>query len=147
VWRRPGRAGGSGSLLDCYIMGAFIGYGDVGVWANNRERDTFLDWFALHRCTVDDARWAYCKSDAQRYSGRCIDLEELIPCGTILEISDEEYIQAAVEHWPDFARLLGIIESITRGDWQLRDDMKASNSWRRDYLKQLEQSRRTSASN
>ena len=114
-------------------MGAFIGYGDVGVWANNGERDTFLDWFAAHRCNQGDARWEYCKSDAQRWSGRGIDLADLIPKGEILEITADEYALAAAEYWPDFARLLGIIESITRGDWHLRVDMKASNDWRRDY--------------
>ncbi len=30
---------------------------------------------------------------------------------------------------PDCWDLSGIIESITRGDWQLRVDMKASNGW------------------
>jgi hypothetical protein len=114
-------------------MGAFIGYGDTGVWANNGERDTFLDWFAAHRCKEGDERWEYCKSDAQRWKGRCIDLADLIPQGEILEITSDEYDQAASEYWPDFARLLGIIESITRGEWHLRVDMKASNEWRRDY--------------
>jgi hypothetical protein len=113
-------------------MGAFIGYGDIGVWADNRERDAFLDWFAAHRCSEGDARWIYCKSDAQRWMGRCIDLEDLIPQGQILEISSEEYDRAATVNWPDFARLLGIIESITRGEWLLRVDMQASNDWRRD---------------
>jgi hypothetical protein len=114
-------------------MGAFIGYGHVGVWANNAERDTFLDWFAANRCVEGDAKWEYCKSGAQRWSGRCLDLEDLIPKGEPMEISDEEYSQAVKDHWPDFARLLGIISSITRGEWQLRVDMKSSNDWRRDY--------------
>lgn len=116
-------------------MGAFIGYGDVGVWASNGERDTFLDWFASHRCADEDARWEYCKSGAQRWSGRCIDLGDLIPQREVLEISSEEYEQAAAEHGPDFARLLEIIESITRGEWHLRVDSKGSNYWRRDDLR------------
>jgi hypothetical protein len=41
-------------------MGAFIGYGDIGVWASNSERDAFLDWFAKNRCAFGDARWEYC---------------------------------------------------------------------------------------
>lgn len=114
-------------------MGAFIGYGDVGVWASNGERNTFLDWFAAHRCIQGDAHWEYCNSEAQRWTGRCIDLSDLIPKGEILEITNDEYAQAVAEHWPDFARLLGIIESITRGDWHLRVDMKESMDWRRDY--------------
>lgn len=118
-------------------MGAFIGYGDTGVWASNGERDAFLDWFAAHRCHEGDDRWEYCKSDGQRWSGRCIDLEDLIPKGEVLEITSEEYDQAATEHWPDFARLLGIIESITRGQWHIRVDTKAANDWRRDYRNRL----------
>ena len=114
-------------------MGAFIGYGEVGVWANNAERDTFLDWFAAHRCIEGDARWEYCKSEAQRWTGRCIDLDDLlIPHGVILEITSDEYDEAISQHWPDFARLLGIIETITRGEWQIRVDNKAANRWRRD---------------
>lgn len=114
-------------------MGAFIGYGDVGVWASNAERDTFLDWFAVHRCIEGDERWEYCKSDSQRWTGRCIDLEDcLIPRGVVLEISSDEYNEAASQFWPDFARLLGIIETITRGEWQIHVGSKAANRWRRD---------------
>src|SRR5664279_3274856 len=60
-------------------MGAFLGYDEVGVWASNRERDAVLDWFASHRCVEGDARWDYCKSPAQRWMGRCIDIEDIIP--------------------------------------------------------------------
>jgi hypothetical protein len=56
----------------------------------------------------------------------------LIPKGEILQITSEEYDQAATEYWPDFARLLAIIESITRGDWHLRANMKQSQEWRRE---------------
>lgn len=114
-------------------MGAFIGYGDVGVWASNWERDTFLDWFAAHRCTEGDPRWAYCQSAAHRWSGCGVELEDLIPKGEVLAITDDEFRRASKEHWPDFARLLGIIESITRGQWRLRVNMKAANEWRRDH--------------
>jgi hypothetical protein len=113
-------------------MGAFIGYGDVGVWATNRERDAFLDWFADNRSAPGDARWEYCKSEAQRWPGRCIDLEDLIPQGEHLGVTREEYSQAASTFWPHVAQLLGILESLTRGEWQIRVDSKAAVHWRRD---------------
>ncbi len=113
-------------------MGAFIGYGHIGVWASNRERDAFLDWFAEHRCAPRDSRWEYCKSGAQRWTGRCIELEDLIPVGQPLGLTGEEYSRAAVEFWPHIAQLLGIIESITRGEWQIRVNSRAAINWRRD---------------
>jgi hypothetical protein len=61
----------------------------------------------------------------------CIELAELIPEGTVFEVSSEEYDRAAAEQWPDFARLLGIIESITRGEWPLEANNRTSNRWRR----------------
>jgi hypothetical protein len=112
-------------------MGGFIGYGERGVWASNGERNTFLDWFAEHRCAPGDPHWEYCKSGAQRWSGACVELANLIPEGTVFEVSSEEYDRAAIEKWPDFARLLGIIESITRGEWSLEANDRASNRWRR----------------
>ncbi len=87
-------------------MGAFTGYGDVGVWANNGERDSFLDWFAKHRCTPGDARWEYCKSGAQRWTGRCIDLGDLIPSGHPLGLTEEEYDRAASEEKAKYGRVL-----------------------------------------
>lgn len=113
-------------------MGAFIGYGDVGVWASNRERDAFLDWFADNRCSPGDSRWKYCKSEAQRWTGRCIDLEDLLPRGQFLGLIPDEHAQAAVAYWPHVAQLLGIIELITRGEWQFRVDSRAAVDWRRD---------------
>ena len=113
-------------------MGAFIGYGDVRVWANNGERNAFLDWFAEHRCTLGDARWEYCKSGEQRWTGRCIDLEDLIPSSQPLGLTEEEYGRAVTKFWPHVARLLCIVESITRGEWQIRVDSRASIDWRRD---------------
>lgn len=115
------------------LQGSFIGFGDVGVWASDLERDTFLDWFAEQRCAAGDAKWAYCKSGAQRQVGWCIDLgNALIQQGEILAITSDEYDQAAAQYSPDFARLLGIIESITRGDWQIRVEMKGATGWRRE---------------
>ncbi len=113
-------------------MGAFLGFGDVGVWANNRERDAFLDWFAENRCELGDTRYEYCKSGAQRYTGRCIELEELFNDGELLELKSEEYSAAAERFWPHVAQLLGIIDSITRREWQIRVDSCASIDWRRD---------------
>lgn len=112
-------------------MGAFIGYGDVGVWANNRERDAFLDWFADHRCAPGDSRWEFCKSEGNRWTGCCIKLDTLIPPGEILLITDEEYDRAKATYWPHVAQLLGIIESITRGEWKIRIDSRESIDWRR----------------
>ncbi len=112
-------------------MGAFIGYGEVGVWANNRERDAFLDWFADNRCSAGDKKWEYCKSDAQRWMGRCIELEDLLVQGQPLRLTPEEYSQAAATYWPHVAQLLGILDTITRGEWKIRIDSRAAVDWRR----------------
>ena len=111
-------------------MGAFIGYGDTGVWANNRERDAFLDWFAAHRCEPHDERWEYCKSEAQRWTGRCIELAELIPRGELFEVSDVERAAAASESGPHVGQLLGIIRQITRGEWQHSVSSREAVDWR-----------------
>lgn len=111
-------------------MGAFIGYDDTGVWANNRERDAFLDWYAAYRCKPHDERWEYCKSEAQRWSGRCIQLDELIPRGELFEVSDTERTAAATEFWPHLAQLLGIISQITRGEWHHSVSSRESIDWR-----------------
>ncbi len=119
-------------------MGAFIGYGDRGVWANNRERDAFLDWFASHRCSLHDARWEYCKSPAQRYTGRCLNLEDLIETGQRLGLTREEYLDAEREYWPHLAQLLSIIEAITTGDWKLEVDNPETMKWRREEEPELD---------
>ena len=111
-------------------MGAFIGNDDTGVWASNRERDAFLDWYAAHRCQPHDARWEYCKSEAQRWTGRCICLDEFIPRGEVFEVSDAERAAAATEFWPDVARLLGIVSQITRGEWHHSVSSKEAVDWR-----------------
>src|SRR5688572_15833578 len=98
-------------------MGAFLGYGDVGVWAGNAERDTFLDWFAEHRCASGDARWRFCKSDANRWPGCCIDLSVIIPREDVFKVTPEERAAATAQFGPDFAALLDIIGAITRGAW------------------------------
>lgn len=112
-------------------MGAFIGYGDKGVWASNRERDAFLDWFAAHRCNKHDERWEYCKSPAQRWMGRCIELDEIIPRGEVLEVSDAERIAVATEYWPHVAQLLSIIGQITRGEWGHSLRSQEAVDWRK----------------
>jgi hypothetical protein len=86
-------------------MGAFLGYGDTGVWANNRERNAFLDWYADHRCELNDQHWEYCKSEGNRWSGCCIELNELIPKGNIFEITKKEFESASNEYWPELALL------------------------------------------
>src|SRR5262245_31017799 len=90
-------------------MGAFIGDADMGIWVSNGERDAFLDWFAEHRCRQGDTRWGYCMDGAQRWMGRCIDLDELLQPGEILALTDNEYRQSAVEFGPDFTKMLRII--------------------------------------
>ena len=111
-------------------MGAFIGYDDVGVWANNRERDAFLDWFADNRCSPGDARWEFCKSEGNRWTGCCIELSQLVPKGEILGLTADEYSNAANTYWPHIAQLLGIIEAITRSEWLIRVDSKSACYWR-----------------
>src|SRR5262245_11662911 len=112
-------------------MGAFIGYGDIGVWANNRERDAFLDWFADHRCEPGDSRWLFCKSEGNRWSGCGVELENLIPQNRQFAVTADEYDQAATVYWPHVAQLLGIIETITRGDWRIGVGNRAAMNWRR----------------
>jgi len=111
-------------------MGAFIGYDKTGVWANNRERDAFLDWYADHRCRPHDERWEYCKSEAQRWTGCCIELGELIPLGELFEISDAERADAATIFWPHVALLLDIISQITRGEWRHSVSSREAIDWR-----------------
>src|SRR5688572_21854818 len=111
-------------------MGAFIGYDDVGVWASNGERDTFLDWFAEHRCAPGDPRWESCKSERNRWTGCCIELSEIIPRGEVFSVSPAERSAPAVEHWPDFATLLDIISAITRGEWKHDVSSKEAVDWR-----------------
>jgi hypothetical protein len=111
-------------------MGAFIGYGDTGVWASNGERDAFLDWFAENRCVFGDSRWEYCKSDEQRWSGRCIDLADLLPSGTPLALTADEISDVARRFSSQMVRLLSIIDAITRGEWSHQVDSKAAVGWR-----------------
>jgi hypothetical protein len=112
-------------------MGAFLGYGDIGVWATNRERDAFLDWFAEHRCSKGNTRWEYCMNEAQRWTGRCIDLGEFLKPDEIIRFTDDEYKEAAVEFWPEVAQLVRIIDAITRREWRIRIDSVEATSWRK----------------
>jgi hypothetical protein len=111
-------------------MGAFIGYGDTGVWASNAERDAFLDWFAAHRCQPHDTRWEYCMSEANRWGGCGIELEELIPSGEILEVNETEMAEAASAFWPHVGQLLGILSQISRGKWHHLVSSKEAVHWR-----------------
>jgi hypothetical protein len=115
-----------------FPMPAFIGFGDVGVWANNGERNAFLDWFADHRCSPEDSRSQYCKSDENRWPGCGIELRELFRQGEQLALTDDEYLRAAENYWPALAQLLSIIDVITRGEWQIRGDSDAAVQWRRE---------------
>ena len=111
-------------------MGAFIGYGEIGVWASNAERNAFLDWFAENRCDPNDERFAFCKSEGHRWTGCCIELENLVARGDALRLTEAERSRAVVAHSPHVAQLLGIIDSITRGEWLIRIDSKAALDWR-----------------
>jgi hypothetical protein len=51
--------------------------------------------------------------------------------GTLLQLTGEEYNQAAITFWPHVAQLLSIIDSITRGEWLIRVDSKTAVNWRR----------------
>jgi hypothetical protein len=111
-------------------VGALISYGDVGVWVTNDERDAFLDWFADNRCTPSDPRWEWCKCAGQRWLGRCIDLSQLLRPGELLSLTADESSRAAATFWPDVAKLLGIIDAITRGEWTIRPDTIEAIRWR-----------------
>jgi hypothetical protein len=116
---------------------AFIGSGEIGVWVSNGERDAFLDWFAAHRCALHDARWEYCMSEAHRWSGCCLELRYLIPCGEVFVISETEYAEAGAEFWPHVAQLLCVISRITRGEWQHLNGSGETHVWR-DVVRPLE---------
>jgi hypothetical protein len=58
-------------------------------------------------------------------------LDELLPRGQLLGLTLDEYSQAALTYWPHVAQLLGIIGTISRGDWQIRVDSRAAVDWRR----------------
>jgi len=111
-------------------MGAFIGYGDVGVWANNHERNAFLDWFAAHRCKEGDERWQFCMSPGNRWMGCGIELAEIIPCGEPFEVTGDEQDACADEHWPHVSQLIGIISKITLGKWTHLVSSREAVEWR-----------------
>ncbi len=119
------------------VMGAFIGYDEIGVGMSNRERDAFLDWFAAHRCAPHDAHWEYCMSAAHHWSGCCLELRDLIPRGEVFVISEAEYAEAGAEFWPHVAQLLCVISQITRGEWQHSSGSKEIHGWR-DIVRPME---------
>ncbi len=99
------------------VMGAFIGKSDVGVWASNGQRNELLDWIAENRCSRGDERWQWCKNAAQRWSGRGLDLSELMEAGEGFHVSDSELLAAADKYSPSLAKLLKRVEQISRGEW------------------------------
>ena len=115
-------------------MGAFFRYGDVGVWASNRERNAFLDWFAENRCAHGDQRWEHCKSEGNRWTGCGVNLEELIPRGSHLDFTGEEYFLALETYGPHIAQLLGIVDAISRGGCRTTVSSRAALDWRRDHV-------------
>ena len=113
-------------------MGAFIGYGEFGVWASNAERNAFLDWFAANRCAPNDVRYVFCKSEGNRWTGCCLELEKLVARGDVLRLTEAERADATITHSHHVAQLLGIVDSMTRGEWRVRVDSKAALDWRTD---------------
>jgi len=111
-------------------MSAFIGYGEVGVWMTNGERDIFLDWYAAHRCQPHDSRWEYCMSPGQRWPGCCIELDELIPRGEVFTVSGSERADAATDSFPGLARLLDVIAQMTRDEWKHSISSEEARHWR-----------------
>ena len=112
-------------------MGAFISDGEVGVWASNRERDGMLDWFADHRCSAGDQRWQWCKSVAQRFPGRCIDLSEFLQAGELFHVTEIEESQAAEVYGASVAQLLTYIALIHSGKWVHKADSVEAVEWRK----------------
>jgi hypothetical protein len=110
-------------------MGAFIGYDNRGVWANNRERDAFLDWFGDHRCKNGDVTWEFCKSDANRWTGCGIELAELLGDHTFT-VTDAECESAVQAYWPAVGQLLRIVADISSGRWQHSVSSTEAVNWR-----------------
>ncbi|WP_166828866.1 hypothetical protein [Thalassoroseus pseudoceratinae] len=111
-------------------MGAFIGYGNRGVWVSNDERDAFLDWYASHRCRWDDVRWRFCKHHSRRWPGNGIELGELIPRGERFTVSDFELQRAAAKHDSAVGKLLRVIVDITHAKWKHLADSSEAVCWR-----------------
>ncbi len=112
-------------------MGAFIGYGEVGVWLADGERDAFLDWYASNRCQRNDSRWIFCMSPGNRWTGCCIELNALIPHGEILEVTDADDAAATAALWPNARGMLLIISQITRGSWSHLVSSREAIEWRK----------------
>ena len=70
-------------------------------------------------------------SDDWRWPGCDIELSELLPLGVPLDFTGEEYDTACLEHWPHFAQLLGIVDTMTRGEWQIRANTTTALNWSR----------------
>src|SRR5262245_1374502 len=117
-------------------MGAFIGCGNIGIWVSNGARDSFLDWFADHRCRQGDASWRACKSEKWRWMGCCLDLETdgLVPRGRHLDVTESERVEAARQYWDDFPRMLSIIDQVTRGQWRHAVDSQEAIYWRVPWI-------------
>jgi hypothetical protein len=110
-------------------MGALIGYDDRGVWASNRERDAFLDWFADHRCQKGDVTWEFCKSEGNRWTGCGVELAELLGTQTFT-VTDAECEAAAQAYWPAVGKLLRIVADITNNRWQHSASSTEAVNWR-----------------
>jgi hypothetical protein len=114
-------------------MSAFIGYGEIGVWTTNAERDEFLDWFAANRCEVHDTRWQYCKCPGNRFMGCDLELNDIIPKGRLFEVSEQELADAA-----HLAGLLRVIGQIARDEWHYNASSPQATGWPARSLEEVE---------
>jgi hypothetical protein len=69
-------------------------------------------------------------SEAYRWMGCCIPLNDLIPKGELFEVSDVERSAAILTFGADVAQLLGIISQITRDEWPYTVDSWDAVDWR-----------------
>ncbi len=98
-------------------MSGFIGKGKIGIWVWNRDRNLFLDWLAEHRAGNDPKWREKLLSEAHRWMGCCLDLEELIPEGAWSPPTENELAAAANvnEHFPTILRL---VAATVDGSWK-----------------------------
>lgn len=60
-----------------------------------------------------------------------MDLENLIGPNESFAITSIEYDLASKEYWPHISQLLGIVEAIVRGEWNIGVGSKDARYWRR----------------
>ncbi|MCE9635578.1 MAG: hypothetical protein K8T90_07730 [Planctomycetes bacterium] len=115
-------------------MGSLIHRGETGVWVSNGHRNDFLDWFAAHRCQPNDERWQYCKSEGHRWTGFCLDLDDLLRSAEVLELTADELARAKQEHGFEGPQLLAVISKVTKGEWPYRNGDLDAQYWRVPWI-------------